>query len=101
MGSSGFSPVPARYQGDIAYGWDPVKSGNLPVKVVFSYSFSMNLRRKAKEALEEVSDAARTTVDTTQWATVALVCVSAVSLVALSISLLAISVRRTPENVDK
>lgn len=58
----------------------------------------MNLRRKAKEALEDVSDAARTTVDTTQWATVALVCVSAVSLVALSIALLSISAGRSREH---
>lgn len=70
------------------------------MKDVFSYSFSMNLRRKAKEALEDVSDAARQTVDTTQWATVALVGVAAVSVLALAVGLLALAHAREAERVQ-
>lgn len=43
----------------------------------------MNLRKRAKETLEDVSDAAGKVVDSTEWATIALVCVCIVSVCAL------------------
>lgn len=45
----------------------------------------MNLRTKAKETLHDVSDASHKVVATTEWATVALICVSLVSIFALGI----------------
>ena len=60
----------------------------------------MELRRKAKKALDDVSDAARQTVDTTQWATVALVSVAAVSVLALGLAVVAL-MGRQPAHVDK
>lgn len=47
----------------------------------------MNLRKRAKETLEDVSDASKKVVDSTEWATIALVAVAAVSLLALAVSL--------------
>lgn len=55
------------------------------------YSFSMNLRRQAKETLEDVTTASRRVVDSTEWATVALVSVSAVSVLALVVAVAALS----------
>lgn len=46
----------------------------------------MNLRRKAGDALTDVSEASQRVVETTEWATVALIAVSAVSLLALAIA---------------
>lgn len=54
----------------------------------------MNLRRKAKDALEDVSEASRQVVDSTQWATVALVAVAAVAVLALGVGLVALAERR-------
>lgn len=50
----------------------------------------MNLRRSAKKTLEDVSDASATVVDATQWATIALVAVAAVSLLALGVAVTAL-----------
>lgn len=59
----------------------------------------MNLRKKAKETLEDVSRASGKVVDSTEWATVALVAVAAVSVFALAIAVVALMGR--PVNVDK
>lgn len=48
----------------------------------------MNIRKQAKDTLEKVSDASMTVVATSEWATIALVAVAAVSLLALGIGLL-------------
>jgi hypothetical protein len=61
------------------------------VKDRFSYSFSMNLRKKAQETLDDVSDASRRVVDSTEWATIALVAVAAVSVVALAVAVTALN----------
>ena len=45
----------------------------------------MKLRSQAKETLDDVSVASRRVVETTEWATVALIAVAAVSLFALGI----------------
>lgn len=50
----------------------------------------MKLRQQAKDTMESVADASETVIETTQWATVALITVSAVSLVALGIALVAL-----------
>jgi CHASE3 domain sensor protein len=50
----------------------------------------MKLTRQARETLEDVSDASRTVINTTEWATVALVAVAAVSLLALGLAVLAL-----------
>lgn len=55
----------------------------------------MNLRKKAKETLSDVSDAAERVVDSTEWATIALVAVAAVSLLALGIAITALTDGRT------
>jgi predicted site-specific integrase-resolvase len=107
-----FPPVslqcPRQYQGDIACGVDPVKSANLPVKDVKSYSSFMNLRRKAEKALDDgvataraVADASRQVTESTQWATVALVGVAAVSVLALAVGLIALAERKATAYVDK
>jgi hypothetical protein len=57
----------------------------------------MNLRKKADAALSDVSDASRTVVNTTQWATVALVAVTALSLVGLMVGCVAL---RKVSNAD-
>jgi hypothetical protein len=93
-----FPPVslqyPRQYQGDIARGEEPVESVNLPVKTSYSYSSSMNLRKKAQETLEDMSDASRQVVDSSQWATVALVAVAAVSVLALAVGIAALTTAR-------
>jgi hypothetical protein len=43
----------------------------------------MKLREQAKAAMTDVSDASKQVIETTEWATVALVAVAAVSLLAL------------------
>ena len=50
----------------------------------------MNLRRQAREALEDVSDASKKIVTSTEWATVALIAVATVSILALGIGIIAI-----------
>lgn len=50
----------------------------------------MKLRKQAQETLENVTDASKTVIHTTEWATVALMAVTAVSLLALAISLTAL-----------
>lgn len=54
----------------------------------------MNLRKKAQETLSDVSDASRQVVDSTQWATIALVGVAAVSVLALALGLAALAQQR-------
>lgn len=51
----------------------------------------MNIRAKARETLTDVSDASKKVVETTNWATIALVAVAAVSVLALGVGLVAIS----------
>lgn len=51
----------------------------------------MNLRRKAKDALQDVSDASAQVIDTSQWATVALVSVCMVSVLALVVAVAALN----------
>lgn len=60
----------------------------------------MNLRKKAKDALEDVSDASRQVVDSTQWATVALVAVAAVSVFALGVGLVALAEARQVQHAE-
>ena len=55
----------------------------------------MNLRKKAQETMSDVSDASRQVVDSTQWATVALVAVAGVSVLALLIGVAALTSTRT------
>lgn len=50
----------------------------------------MTLRRQAKDSLESVTDASKKVINTTEWATVALITVSAVSLIALGIAIIAL-----------
>lgn len=50
----------------------------------------MNLRKKAQETLEDVSDASRQVIGTTEVATVALVAVAAVSVLALVVAVTAL-----------
>lgn len=50
----------------------------------------MNLRRHAKEALDDVSSASKKIVTSTEWAAVALVAVATVSILALGIGLIAL-----------
>lgn len=45
----------------------------------------MNLRNQAKDTLDDVTEASRRVVETTEWAAVALIAVAAVSLFALGI----------------
>lgn len=53
-------------------------------------SLTMKLRQQAKDTMESVTDASKTVINTTEWATVALITVSAVSLLALGIALIAL-----------
>lgn len=55
----------------------------------------MNLRKKAQETLDDVADASRQVVDTTEWATIALVAVAAVSLLALGVAVTALNEGRS------
>lgn len=57
----------------------------------------MNLRKKADATLSDMSDASKTVVSTTQWATVALVAVTALSLVGLMVGCVAL---RKASNAD-
>lgn len=50
----------------------------------------MNLRKSAKETFDDVSHASKAVVETTEWATVALVAVAAVSVGALVCAVYAI-----------
>lgn len=50
----------------------------------------MNLRKQAKETLENVTVASKKTVEATEWATVALIAVAAVAVLALTISTIAL-----------
>lgn len=50
----------------------------------------MNLRKKAADTLADVSTASRQVVDTTEWATVALVAVTALSLLGLIVGCVAL-----------
>lgn len=55
----------------------------------------MNLRRQAKKTMDDVAAASRSVVTGTEWATVALVGVAAVSVLALTLATVAlISSRR-------
>ncbi len=56
----------------------------------------MKLTKQARETLEDVSTGARTVISTTEWATVALIAVSAVSLLALGVALVALHTRPRP-----
>lgn len=51
----------------------------------------MNLRKKAHETLETVAGASSQVIETTEWATVALVAVTALSLLGLAVGLVALS----------
>lgn len=51
----------------------------------------LKLTRQAKETLEDVSTASRRVVDTTEWASVALITVAAVSLLALTVAIVALN----------
>lgn len=46
----------------------------------------MNLRTKAKETLGDVTNASQKVIETTEWATVALILVSVVSVFALGLA---------------
>lgn len=50
----------------------------------------MNLRRKAAETLDGVKEASSQVIETTSWATVALVAVSAIAVLALGIGIYAL-----------
>jgi hypothetical protein len=60
-------------------------------KKVISYSGPMNLRKKAAETFDSVAEASEKVVDTTEWATVALIGVAALSLLGLAIGVVALS----------
>lgn len=47
----------------------------------------MKIRDQARTTMSDMTDASRRVVDTTQWATVALVAVAAVAVVALIIAM--------------
>lgn len=51
----------------------------------------LKLTRQAKETLEDVSTASKSVVVTTEWATVALIAVAAVSLLALTVAIVALN----------
>ena len=51
----------------------------------------LKLTRQAKETLEDVSTASRRVVDTTEWASVALITVAAVSLLALTVAIVSLN----------
>lgn len=51
----------------------------------------MKITRQAKETLEDVSTASRRVVETSEWAAVALIAVAAVSLLALTIAVVALN----------
>lgn len=51
----------------------------------------MKIRTKASETLDDVTAASRKVVETTEWATVALIAVAAVSVLALGVACVALS----------
>lgn len=51
----------------------------------------MTIRKQARETMTDVSDASKKIVASTEWATVALIAVAAVSLFALSIGIIALN----------
>lgn len=55
-----------------------------------SYIENMRLFPLTKQTLGEVSDASKTVINTSEWATVALIAVAAVSLLALGIGIIAL-----------
>lgn len=55
------------------------------------YTEDMGIRQKAKETMTDVSDASKKVVETTNWATVALIAVAAVSVLALGVGVVAIT----------
>jgi len=52
-----------------------------------------SLRKQTFETLDDVSTASRTVISSTEWATVALVAVAGVSLLALGLAVLALNRR--------
>jgi len=55
------------------------------------YTGPMNLHRKARETLNDLSTASKQVVETSEWATIALVCVSVVSIAALVVGVMALN----------
>lgn len=55
------------------------------------YTKNMGIRDKAKQTMTDVSDASKKVVETTNWATVALIAVAAVSVLALGVGVAAIT----------
>jgi hypothetical protein len=53
----------------------------------------LKLTRQARETLEDVSDASKTVIASTEWASVALVAVAGVSLLALALAVVALNRR--------
>jgi hypothetical protein len=51
----------------------------------------MNLRRQAHETMTNVTDASKKVVESSNWATVALIGVAAVSLLALGVAVIALT----------
>jgi hypothetical protein len=51
----------------------------------------MNIRQKAKNTMDDVSDASKKVVETANWSTVALIAVAAVSVLALGVGIAALS----------
>jgi len=50
----------------------------------------MKITSKARQTLDDVSDASRTVIGTAEWATVALVAVAMVSVLALGVATVAL-----------
>lgn len=59
--------------------------------MVLMYHEAMNLRKKARETLESMTEASEQVIETTNWATVALVAVAGLSLLGLAVGLVALS----------
>lgn len=51
----------------------------------------LTISKKARETMEDVSTASRRVVETSEWATVALIAVAAVSLLALTVAVVALA----------
>ena len=51
----------------------------------------MNIRQKAKNTMDDVSDASKKVVETANWSTVALIAVAAVSVLALGVGIAALT----------
>lgn len=52
---------------------------------------TMKIRTQVKDTLTDVSDASRKVVASTEWATVALIAVAVVSILALTLSVVALT----------